>query len=218
MGSEYVVIGMGRFGTAVARELSRRGESVLSIDSDPDRVEKLGLELEHVVAADAASESVLRELHVQRMDCAIVAIGTDSMENSILATALLRQLGVPKIIARSLGTLHGRVLLSVGAHRIVNPEEEIGQRVSHELVQPNVLEKLQLSENTVLIEVEIPASFVDRSPVDLRLRERFDVTVLAVRRGEDVMPLARPEEPFRTDDILVVIGSPKAVDAFASTS
>lgn len=216
MPPEYVVIGLGRFGSSVARELSRRGQSVLAIDSDPERTEELALELEAVVTADATDEAVLRELQVHRMACAIVAIGTDSMEGSILATALLRQLGVPRIIGRSLSALHSRVLLSVGAHTLVNPEEEIGRRLARKLVQPNILEKLSLTGDVSLAEIRVPASFVGRSLLELRLRERHAATVVAIRRGQEVAPVARPDEPFQGDDVLIVVGAPEAIDSLAS--
>lgn len=215
MTPEYVVIGLGRFGAAVARELARRGQAVLALDVNADKVEELSLEIETVAAADATDEAVLRELHVQRMACAIVAIGTDSMEASILATALLRQLGVPRIIARSLGPLHARVLLSVGAHTVVNPEQEIGQRVARRLVQPNILEKLSLAGDVSLAELSAPPSFVGHTPIELKLRERYDVTVVAVRRDGDVQPVGAPDDAFREDDVLIVVGSPEAIDRLA---
>lgn len=215
MTPEYVVIGLGRFGAGVARELSRRDQAVLAIDIDPERVDELALEIESVAAGDATDEAVLRELQVDRMACAIVAIGTDSMEASILATALLRQLGVPRIIARSLGPLHARVLLSVGAHTVVNPEAEIGQRVARELVQPNILEKLSLSGDISLAEMRVPESFVGRNAVELKLRERYAVTAVAVRRDGEVQPVGGPDDAFRTADVIILVGAPAAIDRLA---
>lgn len=215
MTSEYIVLGLGRFGASVARELSGRGQSVVAVDVDPERVDELSRELSSVVIADATDEAALRELQVERVTCAIVAIGTESMESSILATALLRQLGVSRIIARSLGTLHGRVLLSVGAHTVVNPEQEIGQRVARRLVQPNILERLNLAGGVVLAEIELPSTFVDRSAIDLQLREKYGVTVAAVSRDGEVRPVGDAEDTFRERDVLIVVGSPDAIDRFS---
>ncbi len=215
MTPEFVVIGLGRFGASVARELVRRGQAVLAIDVDAERVQALSSEIESVAIADATDEAVLREFQVQRMECAVVGIGTDSMEASILTTALLRQLAVPRIVARALGPLHARVLLSVGAHTIVNPEQEIGRKLARELTQPNILERLSLSSGVTLAEVRVPESFFGRSPVELALRERHAITVVAVHRDGEPRPISGPEDRFQEGDVMIVVGTPEALDRVA---
>lgn len=216
--SEFAVIGMGRFGRSLAINLARAGHSVLAIDTDEAIVAELALELDAVVAADATDEAVLRELNVDRMGTAVVAIGTDSMQASILATALLRQLGVPRIIARSLSPLHARVLVAVGAHTVVNPEEEVGQRLARRLAEPSILKRYELSGGASLAEVELPASFLDKTVIELDVRARFGVTVLAVRRDDEIKPIETGQETFLENDVLVVLGPDDGVRRLSEAS
>lgn len=216
--SEFVVIGMGRFGRSLALNLADAGHSVLAIDPDEMVVAELAAELDSVVAADATDEAVLRELNVHRMGTAIVAIGMDSMQASILTTALLRQLGVPRIVARSLSPLHSRVLVAVGAHTVVNPEEEVGRRLARRLSEPSVLKRYELSGDASLAEVQLPPGFVDKSPVDLDVRARFGVTVLAVRRDDEILAIKTGKEAFRENDVLVVIGPDAGVRRISEAS
>ena len=133
--ADYCVIGLGIFGRAVVLSLKAEGQAVLALDSNQEEVDRMASELDTVVCADATDEEALRELRIERFGCAVVAIGAESMEASILVTALLRQFGVPQIVARSLGTLHARVLRAVGAHQVVSPEWEAGQRLARQLGQ-----------------------------------------------------------------------------------
>jgi trk system potassium uptake protein TrkA len=216
--SEFVVIGLGRFGQSLALNLSRAGHSVLAIDPDERVVAELAADLDAVVAADATDEAALRELNVDRMGTAVVAIGMDSMQASILTTALLRQLGVPRIVARSLSPLHSRVLVAVGAHTVVNPEEEVGRRLARRLSEPSVLKRYELSGDTSLAEIELPASFVDKTVTDLDVRAKFGVTVLAVRRNDDIVAITTGAESFRENDVLVVIGPDEGVRRLSEVS
>jgi trk system potassium uptake protein TrkA len=214
--NDFVVIGLGRFGRSVALNLARHDQSVLAIDSNPELVSTIGAELESVACADATEEAALRELRVDRMGCAIVAIGTESMEASILTTALLKQLGVPRVVARSLGALHGRVLLAIGANRLVNPEEEIGERVARQLAQPNVLERMEIGPRAAFVEVALPGSFADSTLAELQIRQRFGVSVVAVRRGGEIYPMIDADMTLQADDVLLLLGSPAALDKIAS--
>jgi trk system potassium uptake protein TrkA len=216
MVGEFVVIGLGMFGRMVAASLAREGQSVLAIDLDEEEVNRMASDLDSVVCADATDESALRELRLERMTCAVVAIGAESMEASILATALLRQIGVPRIVARSLSELHARVLRAVGAHEVVSPEVEMGQRLAHRLSHPNVLDRVSLSAHTELAELEVPAQYVGKTLVEIDVRRRFDITVVAIQRGGEVISNLRRDEALRTGEVLVVIGSPDAIARFAA--
>jgi trk system potassium uptake protein TrkA len=216
--SEFVVIGLGRFGRSVALNLGDAGHSVLAIDPDEAVVAELATELDSVVAADATDEAVLRELNVHRMGTAIVAIGMDSMQASILTTALLRQLGVPRIVARSLSPLHSRVLVAVGAHTVVNPEEEVGRRLARRLSEPSVLKRYELSGDASLAEIALPAGFIDKTPIDLDIRATYGVTVLAVRRDDEIVAVKTGKETLRENDVLVVIGPDEGVRRVSEAS
>jgi trk system potassium uptake protein len=212
----FVVIGLGMFGRNVALHLAAAGQAVLAVDRDQSEVDRVAPELDSVVCADATDETALRELGLERMSCAVVAIGAQSMEASILTTALLRQMGVPRIVARSLTELHSRVLRAVGAHEVVSPEEQMGQRVARRLAEPNVLDRLDLGGEAQLAEVEVPSAFVGKTLVELDVRRRHGVTVVAIRREGQVRASIRRDERFRDGDVMLVIGAADRIRRLAS--
>jgi trk system potassium uptake protein TrkA len=216
MVGEFVVIGLGMFGRMVATSLAREGQTVLAIDINEDEVNRMATELDAVVRADATDEEALRNLRLDRVSCAVVAIGAESMEASILATALLRQIGVPRIVARSLSDLHARVLRAVGAHEVVSPEVEMGQRLAYRLSHPNVLDRVDLGDNIELAELEVPAQYVGKTLVELDVRRRFDITVVAIHRGDKIVANPSRNEALQAGETLMVIGSSSAVARFAA--
>jgi trk system potassium uptake protein TrkA len=216
MVGEFAVIGIGMFGRNVAVQLARAGHSVLAIDIDQEEVDRAAADLDAVVCADATDEAALRELRMERMTCAVVAIGAQSMEASILATALLRQLGVPRIVARSLSDLHARVLRAVGAHEVVSPEEEMGQRLARRLAEPSVLERIELGEGAELAELEVPAAWIGKSLLELDIRRKYGVTVVAVRRGRTVRATVDASLPLGEGEVVVVIGEPAGIERVAT--
>ncbi len=207
-----IVIGLGRFGGGIVRSLTRMGVPVLAVDADQALVDALAGDTDAVVRADATDERALMELHLERMTCAVVAIGEKNVEASILSTALLRKLGVPRIVARASTPLHARVLQAVGAHEVVNPEAEMGERLARRLAQPSVVDRIEMEDGTVLAEIAVPASFVDRSLVELDVRRRFGVLVVAVRRDGELRSQLAGSDRFAEGDVMVVIGRPESVD------
>jgi trk system potassium uptake protein TrkA len=218
MVGSFVVIGLGVFGRTVAVNLTRMGHQVLAIDQDEEEAQRVAGELDAVVSLDATDESALKELGLERAYCAVVAIGVEAMEASILVTALLRQMGVPRIVARALSDLHARVLLAVGAHEVVSPEAEMGLRLARRLAEPNVLERLELGEGAQLAEVEAPAAFLGRTLVELDVRRRFGVSVVALRRGGKVRATIDGSERVAEGDVMVVIGTAEAIGRIAGVA
>jgi trk system potassium uptake protein TrkA len=216
MARQFAVIGLGAFGRQVAVQLRRLGHEVLAIDLDERLVNAVAEEIEAVVRADATDENALRELHLDAVSCAVVAIGAESIEASILTTTLLRQIGVPEIVARSVNPLHARALRAVGAHSVVRPEEEMGERLARRLAQPNVLERIELGPDAELAEIPVPTDFLDRSLIDLEVRRRHGVTVVAIRRGDRTLATLDSSERMQAGDTLVVIGAPQAVERLAA--
>jgi len=214
--ADFCIIGLGMFGRAVALSLTAQGQSVLGIDSNRDEVDRIASELDTVVCADSTDEEALRELRIDRIGCAVVAIGAESMEASILTTTLLRQLGVPQIVARSLGSLHARVLRAVGAHRVVSPEWEMGVSLAQQLAQPSVLDRFDLGDEVEVVEIEAPQSFVGQTLVELGVRRRFSVSVAAIRRGDRVYATLEGGEQIEPGDVLVVIGRAEAIAKLAA--
>lgn len=213
---EYAVLGLGRFGWSVATTLARQGQSVLGVDSDPNLVQAVSSELDAAVHCDTTDEHSLAELHLERTSCVVVAIGAEHKDASILTTALLRQSGVPRIIARATNDLHGRVLLAVGAHEIVNPEKEMGERIARRLARPSMIEQIPLGDGADLAELEVPEAFIGRTLVELDVRRRYDVSVVAIRRGGKIHSYVLGMGPLEAGDVIVVIGPAQSVSRLAA--
>lgn len=211
MKTGFAVIGMGRFGRSVVRTLTRLGVPVMAIDSNQRAVQEMSADVEAAVCIDTTDSEQLAEVNIEGFSGVIVGIGEASIESSILTTALLSQLGVPRIIARAAHELHGRVLRSVGAHEVVNPEAEIGKRMASRLAQPGLLEQVSLGENAILAEIEAPASLSDQTLAKLNMRNRYDVSVVAIRRPDSVVANPKSDETLQTGDVLVIIGAEAAV-------
>jgi trk system potassium uptake protein TrkA len=216
MAGDFVVVGLGMFGRSVALSLARLGQSVLGIDRSESIVQSAAEEIDRAVCLDATDEQALAELPLRRMSCAVVAIGAQSMESSILATAILAQMGLPKIVARSVSDLHARVLRAVGAHQVIIPEVELGRRVALSLSQPNVLERVELGDQVEIAEIETPGSFVNRSVVDLDIRRKHGVTIVALRRDDRILAGREVLEPLKPGDVMVLIGPREAIAGMAA--
>lgn len=216
MQTQYAVIGAGRFGGVVALGLVRQGHSVMVVDNDAAALEGVANDVDAAIRADATDERAFRELRFDRFGCVIVGIGAESMQASILVTALLKQHGVPRIISRSISPLHGRVLRAVGADEVVNPEREMGERLAARLSQPNLVDQLPLGDDTLLAEVGCPEAWHGATLVSLDVRKRFGVSVVALRRSDGVTTNPSPDDELRSDDILVVVGTKDAVRRIGS--
>jgi trk system potassium uptake protein TrkA len=215
MPGEYAVIGAGQFGRAVALSLVQQGETVLVVDRRADLLEELAADVEAVMALDSTDEQTLVEAGIDRVATVVVAIGTDSREASIMTTALLSQLGVPRIVARAANELHARVLRAVGAHEVVTPEEEMGRRLALRLVRPGIKEQLELG-NATLAEVDVPEQLVGQSLRQTDLRNRFHLSVVVIKRGEQVLPNPAGDEEFQPGDVLVLFGDKAAIARLAA--
>lgn len=216
MAGEFAVIGLGRFGWSVAVNLARQGQSVLAVDHDPARVQAISAEVDSAVACDTTDEASLAELRLERASCVVVAIGAEAKEASILTTTLLRQAGVPRIVARASSDLHARVLLAVGAHEVVNPEKEMGERMARQLARPSIVEQLPLGEGATLAELALPEGFAGKTLIELEVRRRFDLSVVAIRRQGKIHSHLLGMGPLQTGDVLFVIGSPEAIARLAA--
>lgn len=215
MSGETAVIGLGQFGQAVARSLASQGQPVLAVDNDMDHIEAVQDVVDVAVQADATDEDALYGLRLEQMSVAIVAMGAHSVEASILTTALLKEMGVPRIIARASNELHARILRSVGANEVIDPEQEMGRRLARRLSQPSIVDQIDLG-NAELAEVEAPEAFVGKTLAELDLRNEYHVSVLAIRRGDTIEANPRAEVQLVSGDIMVVIGRPEAVNRIAA--
>jgi trk system potassium uptake protein len=212
-GEQVLVVGLGRFGGAVALELVRLGLEVLAVDADPRNVQRYAREVTHLVEADATNVDALRQLGVADIAHAVVGIGSD-MESSILATAALDELGVGSIWAKAVSRAHGRILERVGAHHIVFPEHDLGQRVAH-LLGGRMMDWFQLDEQFSLAETQVPRELIGQSLGDAGIRARFGVTVVCVKPEGGVFTYATADTVLCEGDVVVVAGETPSVEAFA---
>lgn len=212
---QYAVIGLGRFGTSIARRLHEADQEVLGIDLNEERVEDAELFVTHAVVADSTEEKALTSLGITNFDCVIVAIG-DDIQSSILTVMLLKNLGIRKIIAKALGKRHGQVLESIGAHWVIYPERDMGERVANQLLSPNMLNYIELSKKHNIEEIIIPSKMIGKNLRELDIRAKFNVSVIAIVRSDDILISPSPEELLKKEDILVTIGDRKDLAKFSS--
>jgi trk system potassium uptake protein TrkA len=212
MRKQALVIGLGQFGSAVARALTARDVEVLAVDVNEDRVRQIAPYVAEAACFDATDESALTRTSPERRDVCLCAIGDEAKEASIICTALLKQMGARKVISRSDDELHARILLLVGANQVVNPEREFGNRFANQVLHEGIRGEMSLGEGVLITELTIPKSFVEQPLGELKLPTRFGVTVVAIRRsasGEVVMP--RPDSRFEPGDVAVVVAKDRAV-------
>jgi trk system potassium uptake protein len=211
--SRVVVIGLGRFGSSLARELARRGYEILGIDADPRRVQVLSDDLTHTVVADTTDEEALRQLGVPEFERAVVGIGSN-LEASILTTSLLVDFGIPNIWAKALNHQQGRILERIGAHHVVLPEHDMGERVAH-LVTGRMLDFIQFEDDYAIVKTIAPREADGRPLGESRLRSKYDVTVVGVKRPGEGFTYATAETVVHRGDVLIVAGKTAAVERVA---
>ena len=211
---QIVVIGLGRFGSSVAYTLYQMGHDVLALESSESLVQEAMGRVTYSVRADATQENVLRELGVPNFDMAVVAIGSN-VEASIMATVLLKSMGIPYIVARARTPLHGQTLERVGADVVVHPEQETGQHVARNLFHPEVQDYMEVAPNFVISKVRASAQSANRTLKDMGLagaRDKYGLAVLAIRRGKDVILLPAEDERIRPEDTLVLASTEELLD------
>ncbi len=202
---QFAVIGIGRFGENLIKELTRMGHEVLAIDLDEERVNNAIDYASHAVKADTMDEQVLKALGIRNFDAVIVAIG-ENIQSNILTTIVLKELGVKKVISKAKNTMHGKVLEKIGTDIVIYPERDVAVKLARSLVSQNFLEQINLSSDYSIIELYTPKAFANRSLSDIGLRQKLRVNVLAIRRGEAIIVTPGPGENMEKGDILVALG------------
>jgi trk system potassium uptake protein TrkA len=209
-----VVIGLGRFGSAVAHSLTRLGHDVLAADEDMDRVEEWASRLNHVVQVDSTNLEALRGLGLQGARHAVVGIGSD-LEASVLTVLALNELGVPDIWAKAVTEKHGKILERTGAHHVIYPEAAMGQRVAH-LVMGKMIDFIEFDDGFAIAKTCAPQEAWDRTLAEANVRQRHGITVVGVKRLNEDFVHALPDTGIRKGDLLIVSGATRLVEAFAS--
>lgn len=202
----YLVIGLGRFGSQVARQLCALGREVLAMDTRADLVQQVSDVVTQAVVADAQDKEVLRALGARNFDCAIVAIG-DNLGASVLATMNLKELGIPYIVCKAHDETHQRVLEKLGADKVVIPEQENAARLARSLSTPNVLDYIELSKEYGILEVPAPGAWTGKSLRELNVRAKLGLNIIAIRRNGELSIAPSPDFCFAAGDIIVVLGN-----------
>jgi trk system potassium uptake protein len=208
---EYAVIGLGRFGRALANELQELGHHVVGIDRDREAVQEMAEGLWQVVEADATSEAALRELEVTTLDGAVVAMA-ENVEASILVTMILKKLGVKYVISKAGTDLHGEVLARVGADRVVHPERETAMRLAHSIGVPEVIDYLTITPEMGVSRLQVPRFMAGRSVLDTKLEQQYQVRLLAIIRQKEVVFGPGVNEVFQDGDVLLIAGHDRSLD------
>lgn len=202
---QFAIIGMGRFGSSVAQNLSNMNFEVLAIDSSEQKIQEVVNIVTHAVSADSTDEDALRALGIRNFDVVVVAIGQD-IQSSILTTLILKDLGVPMIVVKAQNELHGKVLSKIGADKVVFPERDMGARVAHHLISPNILDYIELSEDHSIVEMRASSLMIGKNLKELDIRARYGCNVMAIKNNgkTNISPYA--EDRIKDGDILVIVG------------
>ena len=218
MKQQVVVIGLGRFGSSVAKALYNLGHEVLAIDKNEDRVQSMMGQVSFPVTGDASNEAVLRELGVDKYDAAVVAVGTDIVA-SVLSTVVLKNMDVPYVVARAEDDLHGNTLERIGADKVVHAESEMGVRLAHSMFNPNVQEYLELAPEYGLSRIRAPQSFDGKTLRDLGFsnpRDKYGLAAIALLHGREVTLNPDIDESIKAGDVLILAGKDELLDKLPS--
>lgn len=202
---QFLVLGLGSFGSSVAEHLCRMGHEVMAVDADEHLVEEIAPVVTQAVQADATDEAALDSLDVGSFDAAVVGIGSD-IRASVLVAVLLKEKGVPFVAAKAVDDLHAKVLMKMGVNRVIFPERDMGQRVARSLVTPHMLDLMELDDDHQVAEVVAPGAWMNHSLVEINVRRRYGLSVIAIRRGEKLIASPGADEVLRDGDVLLLLG------------
>ncbi|RAZ70330.1 potassium channel family protein [Planococcus maitriensis] len=213
MKKEFVVIGLGRFGGSIVRELIEQGADVMAIDKDHERVDEFASIATQAVVADTTDESVLKSLGVRNFEQVIVAIG-ENIQASILTTLMLKEIGVKKITVKAQNDYHAKVLHKIGADKVVHPERDMGIRIAHNILSNNVLDYLELSDEHSIMEIKANEKLAGYTLIELDIRAKYGINIVAIKRGDDIIVSPQADMDIERDDILIIIGSDADINRF----
>ncbi|MBU8906866.1 potassium channel family protein [Desertibacillus haloalkaliphilus] len=205
MKKQFAVIGLGRFGSSICKELYKLGHEVLAIDTNEQKINEITRYATHSVIADGTDEKALQSVGIRNFDYVIVAIG-DDIQSSILSTLLLKELGIEQVWVKAQNYYHQRVLEKIGADRIVHPEQDMGMRIAQHLVSEKIIDYIELSEDYSIVEMVATTKVDQETLADLDIRAKYGCTILGIKRGKDINISPLPDDLIHKGDILIVIG------------
>lgn len=212
---QYIVIGCGRFGSSVATTMNLLGHQIMVIDKNEEVIQNIADKVTHAVIGDVSDEQVLRSIGIGNFDVAVIAIGGD-IRASIMATLIAKEMGVGQIVCKAKDDLQGKVLYKIGADRVVFPERDMGVRVAHNLVSDNILDHIELDPKYSIVEIVTPDNWVGKSLIELDLRAKYEISVLALKDGKDIDITPSPTKELDPGTILVVLGPTNSISQITS--
>lgn len=207
---QFVVFGLGRFGTSLATTLAEAGYEVMAVDKDEERVQEISTIVTQAVQADVTDAETLKELGIRNFDVAVVAIGKD-MQSSIMTTLLLKEMGIPYVVAKASTDVHKKLLEKLGADRIILPENDMGRRIATNLIAGNIIDFIQLSQDYSIMEIAILEEWRGNSIKDIDIRAKYGINIIAVETSGKINVSPNPNYIIKEDDLLVVVGENKAL-------
>lgn len=206
---QFLVAGLGLFGTSVALTLQQMGYEVYTLDSEESLVQDMSTQLNYVVCGDASDKKTLQSLPLEDIDVAVVAIG--NVERNMMCTMLLKELGIKQVVAKAINNLHGAMLNKIGADKVVYAERDMGERVAHNLISAGVMDYIELSSEISVMSLAIPTEFVGKNLIEADLRRRYDVNVVAIKRDGRTIVNPKAQEVFQPEDEIIVLGTHEGV-------
>ena len=208
-----MVIGLGRFGGSIAKELIQQGAEVMVIDSSSERVDEFSHIATQAIVADTTDEAVIKSLGLWNYDHIIVAIG-ENIQASILTTLILKECGVKKITVKAQNDYHEKVLKKIGADVVVHPERDMGIRIANNILSNNVLDYLELSDEHSIMEIRANEKLANHTIIDLDIRAKYGVNIVGLKRGEKIIVSPPANEVILEHDVLLVIGADVDINRF----
>ncbi|MBU3805052.1 MAG: TrkA family potassium uptake protein [Candidatus Cellulosilyticum pullistercoris] len=207
---QFVVFGLGRFGSSLATTLAEAGYEVMAVDQSEEKVQDISAVVTQAIQADVTDMDTLKELGIRNFDVAVVAIGKD-MQSSIMATLLLKELGLPYVVAKASTEEHKRVLAKLGADRIILPEHDMGKRLANNLIAGNIIDYIQLSRDYSIMEMSILEGWHNHSISELDIRAKYEINIIAVESDGEIYVTPGPDYVLKEGDLLVVVGKNKSI-------
>lgn len=215
MSKSFAVIGIGRFGTSVALTLSLMGHEVLAVDTSAAAIDSVADRVTHAIVADATDERVLRRIGIAEFDAVVISVAAD-IRASILTAMLSKELGAKRVVAKAADDLHAKLLIKAGADQVVQPERDSGVRLARSIAVDSVLDYFALTDDVSINELRLPYSWAGKSLVQLGIRTRYGVSVIAIKRGEKMIVAIDPNSALEQGDVLVLLGSNHELEKLAS--
>ncbi len=203
---QYLVIGCGRFGSSVAKKMCQLGNEVMVIDKGEDSINNIAELVTHTAIVDVTEERDLKSIGLGNFDVVIVAISSD-IRASIMATVMAKEMGVPKVVCKAKDELQAKVLYKIGADKVVFPERDMGIRLAYNLASENILDQINLDPEYSIMEIVTPQNWVGKTIIELNLRAKYDITVLAVKTQSGLKVMPSPNYKMQEKNILIIIGN-----------